>query len=191
MMKKIDDSFLLSLQEATLWCNHLVKYALPLWTDQLRPEMYPIEFDQSNMAMRFEAAVKQVDASRRDALASVDLGPPSSADEVREGAFLLYAPHLNLADGAARFESRDFFDDDNLPPWDCWVEWIKNDKFPDERMNWNWGSEYLICWTPEGTLDRVRRGLRVNPEECIIEAAGVQSEFLDALREEGLLTHRT
>jgi hypothetical protein len=72
--------------------------------------------------------------------------------DLNAGKLLLYSPDENLADGAARYASRGFFDDDNVPPWDTWVA------FSDDT---------LLTWVPPQLLELAQRGIDVNPECCI------------------------
>jgi hypothetical protein len=68
------------------------------------------------------------------------------------GRLLLYSPSENLACGAAEASSNGFFDVNNVPPWDIWVD------FSDGT---------LVSWVPPALLDVAQMGIYVNPEECI------------------------
>jgi hypothetical protein len=68
------------------------------------------------------------------------------------GRLLAYYPHENLACGAARYSSGGFFDDNNVPPWDLWVEFSE---------------DTLVSWVPPALVDVAQMGIEVNPEECI------------------------
>src|SRR5947208_1564281 len=61
-------------------------------------------------------------------------------------------PSENLACGAAEASSNGFFDVNNVPPWDIWVDF-------SERT--------LVSWVPPGLLDVAQMGIYVNPEACI------------------------
>jgi len=63
-----------------------------------------------------------------------------------------YTPSENLACGAAEASSNGFFDVNNVPPWDIWVDF-------SERT--------LVSWVPPGLLDVAQMGIYVNPEACI------------------------
>ena len=80
-----------------------------------------------------------------------DLRATKSGHE-QSGKLLLYWPHENLACGAARFSSNGFFDDDNTPPWDTWVDYKGG---------------VLTSWVPEILIPWVQEGIDANPEECI------------------------
>ena len=68
------------------------------------------------------------------------------------GRLLLYSPSENLACGAAEASSNGFFDVNNVPPWDIWVDF-------SERT--------LVSWVPPALLDVAQMGIYVNPEACI------------------------
>jgi hypothetical protein len=69
-----------------------------------------------------------------------------------DGRLLLYVPSENLADGAAEFSSNGFFDVNNVPPWDIWVDFSNGT---------------LTSWVPPMLLDAAEMGIDANPEECI------------------------
>ncbi len=65
---------------------------------------------------------------------------------------LLYAPEENLADGAAKYSSKGFFDVDNVPPWDTWL---------------TFSNGILLSWVPELLVGLAQNGIDANPEGCI------------------------
>jgi hypothetical protein len=68
------------------------------------------------------------------------------------GRLLLYTPSENLACGAAEASSNGFFDVNNVPPWDIWVDFSEGT---------------LVSWVPLALLDVAQMGISVNPEGCI------------------------
>jgi hypothetical protein len=72
------------------------------------------------------------------------------------GRLLLYTPSENLACGAAEASSNGFFDVNNIPPWDIWVDFSEGT---------------LVSWVPPALLDVAQMGIYVNPEACIRWAA--------------------
>lgn len=186
----VTDSFLQSLRDTVEWCSHQARKKLHFyWSQVLRPQEWPIEYKGKDLESRFSSAVDSVIQARRSALADVELGDMPSIAEVCAGSFVLYAPSMSLACGAARVASMDFFDDENTPAWACWVAWIRNDELPEELANW--GPGYLLSWCPSHVLEHAREGIRVNPEVCIVEARDVRSKFIDELREEGLISNHS
>ena len=69
-----------------------------------------------------------------------------------QGRFLLYTPTENLACGAAEASTNGFFDTNNVPPWDIWVDFSEGT---------------LVSWVPPALLDVAQMGIYVNPEACI------------------------
>lgn len=80
------------------------------------------------------------------------------------GKLLLYAPDVNLFDGAAEDATRGFFDLDNVPPCDFWIAYVVQ-REPKRKFD-----SFLICWIPGALVDLVDSGIRANPEECIVWA---------------------
>jgi hypothetical protein len=78
--------------------------------------------------------------------------PEEGLERSTSGRLLLYYPHENLACGAAEFSSNGFFDVNNVPPWDIWVDF-------SERT--------LVSWVPPAFLEAAQMGIDVNPEGCI------------------------
>jgi hypothetical protein len=83
---------------------------------------------------------------------SVLVSAQAQSSDVRAGKLLLYAPEENLADGAARYASNGFFDNDNVPPWDTWVAFSQG---------------ALLSWVPPLLIGLAQSGIDVNPEGCI------------------------
>jgi hypothetical protein len=69
-----------------------------------------------------------------------------------QGRLLLYTPEENLADGAAQYASKGFFDVDNVPPWDTWVAFSHG---------------ILLSWVPLQLVGLAEAGIDANPEGCI------------------------
>jgi len=65
------------------------------------------------------------------------------------GQLLLYNPNENLACGAAEHSSNEFFDVNNVPPWDIWVDFSE---------------DTLTSWVPPALVDVAQTGIDVNPE---------------------------
>jgi hypothetical protein len=72
--------------------------------------------------------------------------------DLGSGRLLIYVPEENLADGAAKYASRGFFDVDNVPPWDLWVVFAGGT---------------LLSWVPPELIQLAQSGIDVNPEGCI------------------------
>ena len=68
------------------------------------------------------------------------------------GRFLLYVPSDNVSDGASRYASSGFFDPDDCPPWDSWLQY---------------SDRTLISWVPEVLFSLAQAGIDANAVDCI------------------------
>lgn len=114
------------------------------------PELKPsFGFDELGNDTLWAQAVAEVVArrSRLTAGTSAEKGDMSVG-----GRLLLYSPNENLACGAAEASSNGFFDVNNVPPWDIWVDFSEGT---------------LVSWVPPALIDVAQMGIDANPEECI------------------------
>jgi hypothetical protein len=100
-----------------------------------------------------ESIVRSVIVKRSELLGSGEVGTlPNIATNLCGGRLLIYVPVENLADGAAEYASKRYFDVENAPPWDTWVAY---------------SDRTLLSWVPAELIALVQQGIDVNPEECI------------------------
>jgi hypothetical protein len=128
---------------------------------KVRDSLGPLDHQLRSAPLRPAFALDNVDAPWADAVAEVvarrsrllhgTSSQKSIGDQVG-GRLLLYVPTENLACGAAQASSCGFFDVNNVPPWDVWVE------FSDQT---------LVSWVPPVLAEVAQRGIDVNPEGCI------------------------
>lgn len=138
------------------------------------------------------ASLKDPRNSTRNAMLDPKLGSPPSVDEIREGLvslsykrrqllresgipvkdfsgqavpgrLMVIYPDFNLTDGAAEPETHGFLDMLNMPPWDTWVG-----LYTGQAPGIEGDATGLIAWVPSQMVELVDRGIRVNPEECIM-----------------------
>lgn len=122
----------------------------PMDHDLRSPELKPrFGLDGSGDHTLWAKAVGDVVARRSQLTAG-------TAAEMRAtnvgGRLLLYTTRENLACGAAEVSSNGFFDVNNVPPWDIWIDFSEGT---------------LVSWVPPALLDVAQMGIYVNPEECI------------------------
>jgi hypothetical protein len=128
--------------------------------------------------------VFSVSLERSNRLASSGKRNLSSVTDLRGGRLLAYFPDDNLADGVAQADSEGFFDVDNIPPYDTWVWMVRNIR----TFNYADGAKgemeanYLVAWVPPDFIQLATRGLRVNPEQCILWLDTLDDEFVRSLR---------
>jgi hypothetical protein len=113
----------------------------------LRPSFTLEEFGTD---VPWAEAVAEVVAKRSQLVGQTS--PEKGTGDEASGRLLLYIPSDNLADGAAQHSSNGFFDVNNVPPWDIWVDF-------SERT--------LVSWVPPVLVEAAQMGIDVNPEGCI------------------------
>jgi hypothetical protein len=98
----------------------------------------------------WEGAVAEVVAKRSQLTNKIP--PKKEGGTAVVGRLLFYNPSENLACGAAQVSSNGFFDVNNVPPWDIWVDFSEG---------------ILVSWVPLMLVQVAQMGIDVNPEECI------------------------
>ncbi len=130
------------------------------------------------------SVVNTVVERRRGALQAENqyphLKPPLSVG----GKLLAFVPAQSLWDGASEEETGGFFDTDNTPPWDTWVQFVRDSYQKESNDVW-----YLLSWIPEAFINLAQSGIDVNPEGCIFWAERLSSTlpFVGQLKTAGLL----
>jgi hypothetical protein len=158
------------LAEAVAWCSRC------------------IAGDPAHSLRTRELAPSPLEATRADVVLSVlrhrELRLPRkpraivSDRQLEGGRLLCYYPDANLADGAAASVSEEFFDDDNIPPWDTWVGLYGSG---EPRGN----GIYLVSYVPGGLIERATAGMEVNPEQCIVWLGDSDTPLASTLRDQG------
>lgn len=161
------EKFLQRLAEAVDWCAPRASVDEPkrcLRTPRLAPK--PLAGSRVQV-------VESVCEARH-----IELRWPAArlANNLNGGRLLGYAPDDNLSDCAAEAETEEYFDCDNVPPWDTWVGYIHE----AESCN------YLVSWVAPYLVECVSRGINVNPEECIWWVNERNTELSVELRKRGL-----
>lgn len=82
--------------------------------------------------------------------------------------------------GASGPETNDFFDDDDVPPWDTWIDVIEVPGLVDRPKRYK--TVFLLSWVPEEIANMVDDGIHVMPT-CPVEW------FYGSQSEEPLSTH--
>jgi hypothetical protein len=113
------------------------------------PELKPsFSLDEFGDDALWAKAVAEVVAMR----SRLTGGTSAENHDTNIGRLLRYTPSENLACGAAEVSSNGFFDVNNVPPWDIWVDFSEGT---------------LVSWVPPALLDVAQMGIYVNPEACI------------------------
>lgn len=169
--------FALRLAETIVWCEAHVDAADP--KDSLRNETLQPHWLFGNRSY----IVNQVVLMRSSSLLQQKISPVRSASDLKGGRLMVYFPDADLADGAAGYASRGFFDVHNLPAWDTWVGLFHNPGPFDSSY-----SAYLVAYVPQALLSVVDDGIEVNPEACIMWLADSNTFLRDQLRDNNILT---
>jgi hypothetical protein len=82
--------------------------------------------------------------------------------------------------------SQDFFDVDNVPPWDTWLGYIYG-TWEHTTRRARLTHLYLLSWVPPAFIALADDGIWANPEQCIRWAVDVEHDFLRQLQSVGLL----
>jgi hypothetical protein len=176
MNKEALEQFKLRLAQTIFWSAPRADIRNPatsLRTLELRPRL----LEGSRVS-----AVDTV-ARSRELLGGAEIRKAATPSRLRGGRLLIYFPENDLACGAAEQETAGFFDVNNVPPWDTWVDYCK-----DEQSNVDFfDSEYLIAWVPPEFLSLANEGIDVNPEQCIQWLSDTSVELANVLRAENLL----
>jgi hypothetical protein len=112
--------------------------------------------------------VADVCQRRSSILARDGVNPISSDAPLPPGRLLAFDPDNTLSDGASASATDDFFDNDDVPPWNLWLAcYMEPDQSKQHYVNGEYLlTNYLICWIPGSLVDLVDFGIEVNPIEC-------------------------
>jgi hypothetical protein len=165
------------LAQTIFWCATRAYRATPV-TSLRTPELRPHLLEENR-----SSAVNTV-VYARELFGGIDIRKATIPTALAGGRLLVYFPNNDLACGAAEQETAGFFDINNVPPWDTWVDF-----FRDETPNIDaFDTEYLIAWVPPEFVSLANEGIDVNPEQCILWLSDTSVGLAKALRAENLLT---
>jgi hypothetical protein len=150
------------LSQTKDWCTRPGRgndAALSLRTPSLMPSLIVKDGDYQP-SWNYDLAHPEVEVERlcirRLALVEVS-DRASNMSSSMTGRVLLFYPRETLCDGSADVNSKGYFDDWNIPPWDTWFYF---DRLED-------GKEVLYCWVPDDFLHLAEAGVSANPEQCL------------------------
>jgi hypothetical protein len=126
-------AFRQSLAEIIAWCAARATVTDPegcLRTPDLKPD--PLDYHLS--LTERQACVATVIQARSRLLRDAGLYPSKPATDLAGGRLLLFDPDETLSDGSAAVVSRRFFEDNNVPPWDCWILYLADPLTPEQQQ---------------------------------------------------------
>jgi len=153
----------------------------------MQPEQFNHHWRMLNPRIQAErqAIVNTLSAARSASLRTTSMHPNvgSQPTLTTSGGKLLIclASDKGVDDGVSAEESKGFFDDQDLPPWDTWIWYVNKHEQETEE------DSYLVSWVPSSFIPLVERGIHVNPVNCLEWATEYRSSFTGQLRERGLL----
>ena len=161
------------LQETKSWCASRVQIRADhdLRSSELKPEVIKKSNESEYSFLLFGTAEQNEETINRLIEKRVALlASQSYSQEINKGQVLLFDPGQSLFDGAAEAATNGFFDDNNVPPWDTWICYVR-----DEEARYG---NYLLSWVPSHLVDLAEDGIQVNPEQCICWAKDLGTSFL-------------
>ncbi len=162
----------MSLAQTIVWCStqdFLNDPANSLRTAELRPP----SFLQLDTVARREAMMDTLVEKRFKLLRFNGKYRILPAKGLAGGRLVVYDPDQNRFDSMALVESFGYFDWDNLPPWDTWIAYVRDEE--RERQGLSHAS-YLVAWVPPDLIERADAGIRANPERCLLWASDLDTE---------------
>ena len=120
--------------------------------DKLRSAALKPNFDLDTLGSNTPWAEAVTEVVNKRSQLTKTISPDKDFEISKHGRLLLYWPYENLACGAADYSSNGFFDVNNVPPWDIWVDFT---------------SDTLVSWVPSALIEAAQMGIDVNPEGCI------------------------
>lgn len=125
-------AFRQSLAETIVWCTARATIADPQWCLRT-PDLESGHLTDHLSIIERQACVENVIQARSRLLHAAGMSPLAPATDLAGGRLLLFDPDGSLSDGAAAVGSQGFFDDDNVPPWDCWVLYVADPLTEEQR----------------------------------------------------------
>ncbi len=95
-----------------------------------------------------------------------------------------------VGDGAAEAEALGFVDDDDLPAWDTWLCYLREDLPSQSPPGHISRYEYIVSWVPPEFIDLAQGAIEVQCVDCLNWAENVDTTFTRQLRAAGLLQER-
>jgi len=132
------------------------------------------------------AIVEGVAQQRAHLLRAEDRYPERQAQDLTNGRLLICEPERSLFDCISSAESDGFFDEADLPPWDCWLCYVSEDEYvlPDGDRERLWT---VVSWVPPSLLEKAQAGFAAHIMGALHWAEDVSSPLIRDLKTAGLL----
>lgn len=119
----------------------------------------------------FQTAMAKVVTRRAQLLRKNYSYPITPLEKLKTGRLLLYFPDDNTRDGAVPNETDNFFDQDDIPPWDTWVCFVVSDE-PNQRR-----CIFILCWIPPEFEDLAASAIGVSMLESVMWADKLDEKY--------------
>jgi len=163
----------MSLAQTIVWCSTQDFLADP--TNSLRTsDLRPPSFLQLDTVARREAMMDTLAEKRFKLLRFNGKYRILPAKALAGGRLVVYDPDQNRFDSMALVESFGYFDWDNLPPWDTWIAYVRDEERDRQGIS---HASYLVAWVPPDLIERADAGIRANPERCLLWASDLDTEL--------------
>jgi hypothetical protein len=123
------------------------------------------------------AAMARLCEVRRDAVGA----NRAELSLAQEGRLVVCDFDMSMSDNIAELATNGFFDEDNRPPWDCWICYIAECDVLCRKDDSAARSSYLVAWVPPSLVELAARGVEGNPEGSISWADDVPPEQVPSL----------
>jgi hypothetical protein len=143
-----------------------------------------LAIDRKERDQQWQQHVELVAMKRAELLYTQNLISPQIIPPLTGGRILAYNPDMTLSDGASALATQDFFDNEDIPPWDTWLVYVTDDYVRGTDQEY---SSYLLSWVPDALVNVVAHGIDMGIEGCILWATDLDTVFIQQLREAGLL----
>lgn len=166
------------LAQTIAWCNNQDFRSDPVNSLRTR-ELKPVSFTYAETLAQRQALVEALAEKRLRLMRSAGRFRPLPARHLAGGRLLLYDPDRNTYDSGALVESYGYFDWDNLPPWDTWVSYLRDEaRERAARKDSEPGGSflgYLVSWVPSPLVEQADAGVRGNADGCLMWARDLDS----------------
>jgi hypothetical protein len=138
------------------------------------------------------AGVEQLCIARRELLRGQGRSPLAPGSDTAEGRLLVYGIDENVWDCTSESESEGFFDAEDTPPWDTWIDVQREAPWTCAGTAPRRPGDFLLAWVPSAMIPVAEAGIDVNPVDCIFWARDfrqrrLNSPLLYQIEEAGLL----
>jgi hypothetical protein len=130
---------------------------------------------------QWKAASAEVQARRADLVSSSMPDGGDFSTIIKKNVFV-YFPNRSAVDGQSAAATENFFDNDDVPPWDTWVHYILDFDCIEDLVGTpsDYSKACLICYVDDRHCDIAARGIESNMAGCLAwyrDLLGDKSEY--------------